>query len=489
MPARRLPAVRSLAAQLQTRRIHGTRVGDAAAFLVAHRDELESFEDVEHLALSTDLEYAPPEITPELMKSARGLAHHLGVVRSSLAEALWSREIFVDAQILDEVVFWTAKNPQHQDVVMGALETIRDARVNRPGLLIFPLHSLGFAGFGVVPPAHRRLAIVNPDGGYALAPQTNSMDRTIKFLDEVAKAFGAQKTVSRDLLLHWRRTRGTSWLEHNPLLVLRTIQIPGSYYGNQAFLLARVRATTALVCILSTLQRAVSHEGELYSTRAFNNWQTLDIHHYITLFDATARSTELQGYCVPIQDGRNEVAELSALDLDLDPRHAPRTSKNAVRAHTAVEQLFTSYLHDRVLRRRETARTRTVTKFFNALSFYRRSFQRGPGDWRAKVALATAFEMLLTDSYGGITTILKRRASLLLTGVPGVVKMVSAVESTYVARSSVVHSGTDSDADLARARLAFALCFVALVERLPNLSATTATPIADLTDHYPRPAS
>ncbi len=175
--ASRLPAVRSLATQLQTRRIRGTRVADAAHFLAAHRNELELFEDVEHLAIATDPQYAPSGITPELMKAARALAHNLGIVRSSLAEALWSREILVDAQILDEVVFWAARNPHHQDVLMGALETIRDARIIRPGLLIFPLHSLGFAGFGLIPPAHRKLLVVNPDAGYALTPQTNSMER------------------------------------------------------------------------------------------------------------------------------------------------------------------------------------------------------------------------------------------------------------------------------------------------------------------------
>ncbi len=104
------------------------------------------------------------------------------------------------------------------------------------------------------------------------------------------------------------------------------------------------------------------------------------------------------------------------------------------------------------------------------------------------MALSTAFEMLLTDSYGAVTATLNRRARLVLTGTSGVKNMVCAVVKTYNARSSVVHTGSDMDVDLALARKAFALCFVELVERLPHLSVKSATPIADLTDHYSPPA-
>lgn len=90
--------------------------GDSADYLVAHRGDLAQFEDMAHLASSTDLHYAMPGTTDAQVAAARRLGHHLVVVRAALAEELWTRQIFVDTEVLDELLYWSVRDPDINDL-------------------------------------------------------------------------------------------------------------------------------------------------------------------------------------------------------------------------------------------------------------------------------------------------------------------------------------------------------------------------------------
>lgn len=71
----RLPAVRPLSASIRANRQGKQLVAESADYLVAHRNELRQFEDVQHLAISTDAEYALPGASPDLIGAAKSLAY------------------------------------------------------------------------------------------------------------------------------------------------------------------------------------------------------------------------------------------------------------------------------------------------------------------------------------------------------------------------------------------------------------------------------
>ena len=478
----RLPAVRSLAESIRSTRRGRQTIATAADYLVQHRMELELFEDPEHLALSTDREYAPPGTSDALIRTAKALSHQIAVLRTAIGRELWARQIFVDAEILEELIFYVTREGHGSEPVTGVLEWIRDARATRPGLLIFPLHSLGVLGAGLLQPSRGRISFINHQRGYAVTPQTNNLDRTLEFLDTARGSFGIGQRIPAELLRHWRRSRSAAWLERNPLLVVRTVHIPGSYYGSEWLLVSLVRAATGLLAMLAALQPGrLDRSYRLFSTRFMNNWQTLDIHHYITLFAGTKHGNELIGQCIPIHAGRTFVSELSDLAIEIDPVHWRRRDALAQRVHDAVEAVYAEYLRTQFHHGNPDARDRTVRKLFDSVSYFRRSFQGSSTSWSEKVALATAFEMLLLDNSGAIRKTLVRRTRLLLKGVPGTRAMQSAVDDLYGARSALVHAGDDgAGADMALAREAYVRCFVELGHRLPAVRRSTQTPLGDL---------
>ena len=173
---------------------------------------------------------------------------------------------------------------------------------------------------------------------------------------------------------------------------------------------------------------------------------------------------------------------MANLAIDLDPRHWAGHATLVERIHDANELIYEAYLRQWIGGARQNARTRTVRKVFDAIGFFRRAHEQLPDGWRSKVSLATAFELLLTDSYGGVRGTLQRRTRLLLRGTAGTQAMQQAVGELYESRSELVHAGNeDAPVDMAAARRAFVLCFVVLAERLGTLAPTSSTPIRDLT--------
>jgi hypothetical protein len=478
---KRLPAVAKLADE-----IRGTGKDSpekSAAYLLANGNELRTYPGIDVLAIFSDAEYAPSGISPNEIKKAKALIHHLTQVRSAFVKALWSREIFIGIDIIDELIFYGARDNNAKDLILECLTRIRDGRMNRPGLIVFPLHSFGVISAGpLYPLARGHLTIINNDSGYALFPQSNDLGRTLDQLQTAARALGIQKAVPRGLIEHWRLSRGAKWLERNPLLVVRANHLPGSYYANEHLLLNRVQSVVGMLSLLAALQPEVTDRvGYLLSSSRMNNWETLDIHHYLALFDAPTRKAALAGDCVPIHGGRIEVSELAALGFEFDPKYWRRQLALGTELQVQVEKLYSAQLHQKVTRRKLNAQSRTVNRMFASLQMFRRSFVSSADDWTGRVALSTAFEMLLTDHYGAVGPTLVSRSRALMRGKRGTRAMQRAIDDLYTSRSQLVHGAEQTaSADMYLARRAYALCFLELSKRIGRISATTSQPIGDI---------
>lgn len=236
-----------------------------------------------------------------------------------------------------------------------------------------------------------------------------------------------------------------------------------------------------------------NHErvGYLWSSARTNNSETLDIKHYINLFDAPNLRRRLTGDCVPIHLRRAALAEISELNIEIDPRYWNRYRGSAQEARQAVDLVYDGYMRHAVLRRpseRPDAHTAAFTKLHDALSYFRRSFHESDQGWTASLSLATAFEMMLTDGVnrGEIAAKLQRRVRLLLRGKRGVVSYSQAVHRLYKHRNSIMHAGVvDGQFSIADAQHCFVLCFMELTNRTAQLTAGESEPMRTMTGDLP----
>jgi len=367
--AQRLPALRPFAQQIRAGIQQKRLVGEYADWLTAQAASLSKWTDVE------DVSTAAYDDVPD--RHAKAICHHLMMVRAELAQQLWARHIFVGVSVLDELLFMTTKEGA-ADPVLATLEKLRYSTLDLQSLLIFPLQSYGVLAAGLLRPFRgASTAFISTPQRFVLTPQTNDLFRTTKLINDVGPQLHVKKPVEHELIEHWRKSRGARWLADNPLLIAGLASISGYYYENEFLLLGRVRAITAAVAMLATLQpRKEERTALLFSSSQINNWETRDIRHYLLLSDT--RGARLTGRAVPIHK-RRQIDSLSDLAVELDPRFWGRRPQREAEVYAGVDHLYGGYLRHSVGTNSEDALSRTYRKLFDAVDYFRRSHHGSEG--------------------------------------------------------------------------------------------------------------
>ena len=99
--------------------------------------------------------------------------------------------------------------------------------------------------------------------------------------------------------------------------------------------------------MMASLQHRQEPRSRLFSTSAMNNFQTLDIHHYVLLFDDPHVET-LEGDCVRLRGPRDACVELSNLSFEIAPRARPLSPAVTAAIRDAVEGAYAGYIRHTV---------------------------------------------------------------------------------------------------------------------------------------------
>ena len=269
------------------------------------------------------------------------------------------------------------------------------------------------------------------------------------------------------------RSRPLQWIHRNPLLIVRTHAFSGSYYENQFLLTTHLHFATAFVSLLSILSRRPHNDNlPLWSSSSrVNNFQTLDIKHYL-VFQRPRRKwlPQLDLQCIPMNMSQAELAELSDLNIELDPREWRRRKSFVEEVRLVIRTMQSGYAKHCISARVEGADFTIYRKMHDALAYFKRSFRIRNRTSDAIINLAIAFEVLLSDFYvRGVTQKIISRSKTLLRGVRGYRKCWKSVEDLFSQRGAVVHSGkSPSQTDLYQAQKAFAYCFLRLAKKFPK---------------------
>jgi hypothetical protein len=397
-------------------------------------------------------------------------------VRNQLANELWSHQLFVSVEVLDEL-FFQAISAEEENPIQAVLQRLTDHVFSHATAIVFPLHSFGIH---LDPFADRHMWLSRDDWGVAITSQSNDLGRTITTLETICAGFGLTNCVPTDLIEHWHRSRSAHWLETNPLLIAKVIAASGSYYGNEPLLMSRLQVITAFLAAICAFQgNATDAKAEILSSRSINNFQTLDIHHYMLLSSAGRGSNSA---FVPISGVRSDVVEMSDLHVVIDPEYWNGADPRVDQFYYRAEDLYNGYLRYALDPDRDDSQASAYRKVFSSLALFKRSFTQD--SWRATVSLATAFEQLLT--HGETKKVIgrgKKRIKQLLKGEGESNRSALTFARLYEARCEILHQGRMSTKyDIVEARRTYVECFIALVPYLDRLDPHRGRPFLEVLD-------
>lgn len=444
------------------------------SYLLSKHNVLKAFDGVEDLA--TD-ERTLTE------KDRDAVLHHLRQLRSAVARVLWKAGLYTGTSILDDFVLEVTKSGQ-PDICGRVIDRLRQAGVERPGFVLYPLTEFGMeVPFFGSEPDLRDFAVFR-EADFAVTAQTGSVDGAYARLNEMAAALGITTVPDRFSFEHHVRAGNMRWMTRNPLLLVRLSSHTGAYYENQFIYTLKIRVAAAMVVMLHALSvDAGITVDKFHSSAEVSNDETLDIRHYL-IGEATRADKPLSLRRVPMRVGALELARLSDLAVTLSTRTLARPELRALEqrltpALRAVERGYLRYVN---LTSGARVHSRVFRRLVTAIDWYRQSFGSRTNEAEAIVALAVAFETLLTDHYApGSVARLERRVGICLAKRPNVRQYQDSVVAVHKARSEIVHTGDGRrETDIHRAQAAFALCFLEVASRLDRLDRTMSDPIREL---------
>lgn len=413
-------------------------------------------------------------------KDRAAIEHHIVRLRVALARKLWSNEYYIGRSLLDDAILHVAKTGGG-DVLAKVLANLVSAGADRPGFVLYPL-----TGFGMEMPVLSKTSTLRSEAifraaGFAVTTQSNSFDAAAASVQRMARSLGIKQPIDEWDLRHF--AYAAKWFGKNPLLLVRITSFTGDMYENQFIYALKIRMAAAQVLMLHALTLEAVGPLERFRSSAFvNNFETLDIAHY--LVGEAIRGRPMETRRVPMNVSALELARLSdvsaVLSTDaLGTHRMKRLSPMVTRALGAIERGY--FLHVN-LSSTSKAESRLYRRLVTAIDWFRQSFSARANEAEAIVALAVAFETLLTDQYApNIAKRLRRRVGICMKGVPGLADYQNSVETIYYARSAIVHTGEPNHAiDIQRGQVAFTRCVCAIAERIPGWSPAASNTMGDL---------
>jgi hypothetical protein len=409
----------------------------------------------------------------------------LDLVRRELA----ADNIHVGYTVLELAIFQTILNCP-DDPVDEIASSIRAQRLHEPGFLIFPL-----LGLGLLAPSTASLMqlggpheLIDPSSGIAVTSQLSSEQSLVDFLTRAAASLGIIGQVgARDISHYCSMVGVTDWLIRNPLLIVRVRSITMGPWENQAAYNSLIAHRLALLGMISA-QLEPRHQSRLlsHSTNTINNSETRNIRHYF-VFETTGDPTKsLKSERVPIGLYGPQLLQLADLPIDIDPAAwqdpSARTTINALTdAMIDLEELQASAASGQAI---GVAKANVRRKISTSLHWFRRSFAASADPREAVVAMAVAFEALLSDGYSrGITNRIVDRAKECLKGQPNFDQLIKSISTLFAQRGAIVHRGElQEDINLRECRIAYSQCFSELVRRATSYTSQDTLTIQVLFD-------
>lgn len=407
----------------------------------------------------------------------------LDLVRGELA----GRHVHLGYTVLELAVFHAMRDGV-SDPVAHIANSVMTRGLHEPGFVLYPLFGLGLlhapnANLLRLPPS---LEIIDGTAGVAVTSPLGTSEALSSFLDRAIGGLGVVGQRPQSSLDHALAMKGvTDWLLKNPLLLVRMRSVTMGARENQRAYLEAIAHRATLLALISALSKPRKPSRLLsLSTQGSRPDLTYDVRHYFVFESRGDAGQELRCDRVPMGPRRAPLLQLADLDIDIDPSvWSTPTIQNRVGALTDA-LLDLEDLHAAVAAKTPTAvlKGNVSEKLSTSLHWARRSFAAFADRREAVVAMAVAFEALLSDGYSaGVTQKIVDRAQACLKSRRASASLVNDVKLLFEWRGAIVHKGdTPATTDLRGARRAYVHAFTEVVKRTTAARPTQTLQVAHL---------
>lgn len=399
----------------------------------------------------------------------KAIEYHLRVIRSHIAEHLWKNGFFISVTIIDEFVLAAVKD-KSSNICSKVIQELDDRGANGSGFVLYPL-----INFGMELPRIFSSSKSNDEGiivfkkaGFCVSKQINSLHAIKPVIKQMINKLAIGFDLDEELLEHHIKVGGMAWAHRNPLMMIKLKSHTGDYFENQFIYTLKIRLSSCLLAIVYSIQNRIAETNQFMFSSSVNNYQTLDIRHYI-VGESTDSSTPTTNLLrIPMNLRATELTKLTDLSLNICVQEM-NLKKNkliiarAINALKVIEMNYVAFVN-------LPTKSRHVKRFFNrimlSIEWYRMSFSVKNNLSDSIICLAVAFETLLTYSYQpGQTKFTSDRLSKVLKGLKGKGKMIASVKDLFDARGEAVHNGaTFKQFDIRDAQKAFSWCLIVIGE-------------------------
>lgn len=405
---------------------------------------------------------------------------HIQTVRNAVVGLLWKHEVFVSLDTVAQMVFGSLLS-HRPDPVSFLFKGLQAQGLELPSFVLYPLLSFRFVDPIVFPlPGQPRKALdklISPNREFVISAPVRDVEGLLTLIKIIRQTFGIRQRVERSLVEHYLRSRPTEWLLNNHLVAVRLRSFTNEFFDNQQIYVQRLKTVTATIMAFASELSEAEQEKRRRSLFTSSQWadEVYSFKHYVSvqpglLLGSTPKKLDLR--CIPVNLQRIELAEIADVPVRLNPSDW-MASEGATRVKEIwaimhmVEQRFIQLV---LLGKVGDKRAKVARKLARSLDYFMRSHRSSRHPAEAVVALAIAFELLLTDNFDrGYTSgrLIPRVRALLPDGSE---EMFDAVRALFQQRGDVVHNGGyGRDVNLNLCRQVYLRCLELIVPRIWNI--------------------
>ena len=368
---------------------------------------------------------------------------YLGNIKNIVLRNYWKQDIYVSQSALDDIIFIAIRDFDAADVLKAIDDMVENSHLKKNSVVIFPLHSFGFKYGGLGHLFGNRDFSYRYDN-FQILPQSNSFDRTkkniVKYLNDI-KLFNRKK-LDEGLFRHFYESRSLKWFERNPVMLMHFKFSQQERFDNTRFILEKINFVTNKLYFLSVLTNVEDAKGALFSTRNTNNWETLDIKHFLTVTSSGVRSTL---NCIPVHHSSFLIGEKMHMNIDLLIRKKA-ISHWEKKAIDSIENLYKGYMIYKLDGNSSHAKYYRIA---GSLDYFRRSVKSINKEDKI-ININIALESLLLDKHESNKKVkMLERLWAALKGKINKNENHKNIEDIISERNNIIHNGLPFTGDVA----------------------------------------